>query len=73
MGTLLLGAITTGNPETFTAGSGYLLEASVSAEPGTKVIVEDQIQATAEAASASASLGTADNWAAGLAAFKAGP
>jgi hypothetical protein len=26
-GDLLLGAITTGNPETFTAGSGYLIEA----------------------------------------------
>jgi hypothetical protein len=70
-GELLLGAIMTGNPATFTAGSGYMIEESVPAEPGTKLIAEDQIQATAGAATASATLGTAEFWAAGIAAFKA--
>jgi hypothetical protein len=43
----------------------------VPAEPNTKLIAEDQTQTTAGKASASASLGAADFWAAGLAAFKA--
>jgi hypothetical protein len=70
-GDLLLGAIMTADAETFTAGSGYRIEESVPAEPNTKLIAEDQTQATAGASSASASLGAADFWAAGLAAFKA--
>jgi hypothetical protein len=56
---------------TFAAGSGYGIEESVPAEPNTKLIAEDRIQATAGASSASALLGAADYWAAGLAAFKA--
>src|ERR1019366_286446 len=68
---LLLGAIMTSDAGTFTAGSGYRIEGSVPAEPNTKLIAEDQKQATAGASSASASLGGADFWAAGLAAFKA--
>ena len=70
-GDLLLGAIMTGNPASFTAGSGYIIKESVPAEPGTKLIVEDQIQATAGATTASATLGAVDFWAAGVAAFKA--
>jgi hypothetical protein len=69
-GELLLGAVMTGNPEIFTGGSGYQIEESVPGEPGTKLMVEDQIQAIAGAATVSASLGAADDWAAGLAAFK---
>ena len=71
-GDLLLGVIDTADPETFTAGSGYVAEQLVPAEPGTKLLVEDQIQATAGAASASATLGASDPWGALLAAFKAG-
>jgi galactose oxidase-like protein/IPT/TIG domain-containing protein/PKD domain-containing protein len=69
-GDLLLGAIMTANSATFTAGTGFIIEESVPAEPGTKLIAEDQIQARAGAATASASLGAADFWAAGVAAFK---
>ena len=70
-GDLLLGVIMTSDPEAYTAGSGYRMEESVPAEPGTKLITEDQTQASAGAVSASATLGAADMWAAGLAAFKA--
>jgi len=69
-GDLLLGAIMTANPATFTAGTGFVIEESVPAEPGAKLIAEDEIQATAGAAMASATLGAADIWAAGVAAFK---
>ena len=72
-GDLLLGAIITGNPTTFTAGIGYTIEESVPAQPGAKLMVEDQIQATTGAAAASATLGTADFWGAGVAAFKRAP
>jgi hypothetical protein len=70
-GDLLLGAIMTANSETFTAGAGYKIEESAPAEPGTKLIVVDQIQTTAGAASTGATLGEADFWGAGVAAFKA--
>jgi hypothetical protein len=69
-GDLLLGAILTANPAVFTAGSGYTLEETAPAEPGTKLIAEDQIQAAAANAAATATLGGADDWAAGVAAFK---
>ena len=69
-GDLLLGTIMTADPETYTAGIGDPIEESVPAEPGTKLITEDQVQATAGAAAASATLGGADAWAAGIAAFK---
>ena len=70
-GDLLLGAIVTANAASYAAGSNYKIEESVPAAPNTKLIAEDQVQGTAGAVTASASLGTADNWAAGLAAFKA--
>jgi hypothetical protein len=69
-GDLLLGAIMTADPSNFTAGSGYSILEGVPAEPGTKLIAEYQIQGTAGSTTASATLGTADNWAAGIAAFK---
>ena len=71
-GDLLLGAIMTSDAATFTAGSGYKIEESVPAEPNTKLVAEDQVQAIAETVSASATLGGPDFWAAGVAAFKAG-
>jgi hypothetical protein len=71
-GDLLLGAIMTADAETYTAGIGYRIEESVPAEPGTKLITEDQVQAAAGAAAASATLGMANPWAAGIAAFKSG-
>jgi len=69
-GDLLLGAVLTGNGENFTAGTGYLIEERVPAEPGTKLIVEDQVQPASGTASANVSLGAADSWGAAIAAFK---
>src|SRR5208283_3968745 len=70
-GDLLLGAIMTSDVETYTAGSGYNIEERVPAVPNTKLIAEDQIQGNSGTTSVSASLGAADLWAGGLAAFKA--
>src|SRR5438477_9603273 len=70
-GDLLLGAIMTGNPATFGAGSGYIIEERVPAAPNTKLITEDRIQGAAGAAAASASLGGTDVWGAAVAAFRA--
>ena len=70
-GDLLVGEVVTNNTATFTAGTSYTIKELVPAEPSTKLIAEDQIQTTAGAASASASLAASDNWGAGLAAFKA--
>jgi len=69
-GDLLLGAVATTNPASFTAGSGYTIEEFVGVEPGTKLIAEDQIQASAGSASATASLAGSDAWGSVLAAFK---
>ncbi len=70
-GDLLLGTIMTGNGRSFTAGSGYKIEDSVPALPNAKLIVEDQIQASAGATLANATMNTADDWGAAFAAFKA--
>ena len=54
----------------FNAGNGYTVEERVPAEPNTKLIVEDQRQSIAGAASAGASLGASDGWGAVLVAFR---
>ncbi len=69
-GDLLLGEIVTANAATYTAGSGYKIEDFVPAEPNTKLIGEDQIQAAAGNASANAIIGASDSWGAVFAAFK---
>jgi hypothetical protein len=69
-GDLLLGAFTTGDPETFTAGGGYTLKESVPAAPSTKLMVEDQVQGAAGTASVNATLGGTDNWGVVVAAFR---
>src|SRR5438445_400141 len=69
-GDLLLSAIVTVNPATFTAGTPYTIEEFVPAEPNTKLIVEDTTQNAAGTASASASLAAADSWGAGLVAIR---
>ena len=69
-GDLLLGAMASTNAQTFTAGSGYTTEDFVPAT-GTKLITEDQIQAAAGAASATATLSSSDTWGAVLVAVKA--
>ncbi len=70
-GDLLLGAILTGNPATFTAAAGYTIEEGVPASPNTKLAAEDQIQAAAGSVSAGVTFGSSDSWGVGLAAFKA--
>jgi hypothetical protein len=70
-GDLLLGAFATANAASFTAGSGFAVEARVPAAPNSKLMAEDQIQATAGSVSANATLNTSDNWGAVLATFKA--
>jgi len=75
-GDLLLGGIKTGSPDNYTAGSGYTIEEFVPAEPNTKLIAEDKIQASPGSATADGTLSFTDNWSAVLAAFKsasAGP
>ena len=69
-GDLVLGEIVTGNPATFTAGSGYTIEELAPAEPNTKLIVEDQRQTIAGTTLAGASLATSDQWGAILVAFR---
>src|SRR6266404_961940 len=69
-GDLLLGAIMTGNPASFTAGTGFRIEDFVPAEPNTKLVSEDQLQTVIGPASAMATLGASDPWGAALAAFK---
>lgn len=69
-GDLVLGTILTANPATFTAGSGFLIEATAPAEPNSKVMVEDGVQSLAGPVSAAASLASSDSWGAAIAAFK---
>src|SRR5256885_17070732 len=69
-GDLLLGEIVTANPASFNSGSGYTIEERVPVEPNTQLIVEEQRQSIAGAASAGASLGASDGWGAVLVAFR---
>ena len=69
-GDLLLGTIVTTNGETFTAGGNFTIEESSPAAPNTKLVAEDMLQTTAGTVSAGVSLSGADNWGAGLAAFR---
>src|SRR2546430_5693190 len=71
-GDLLLGVIATANPATFTNGASFIAEERVPAEPSSKLFVEDRIQTSTGTISASASLGSSDQWGALLASFKAG-
>src|SRR6267142_41705 len=70
-GDLLLGTIATADAATITAGSGFTLRVFVPAQPNTKLVTEDQVQATAGTTSATASLAASGNWGVVLAAFKA--
>ena len=71
-GDLLLGVIATANPATFTNGASFIAEERVPAEPSSKLFVEDRVQTSTGTISASASLGSSDQWGALLASFKAG-
>jgi hypothetical protein len=69
-GDLLLAAVTTELEATVGAGTGYTIEDSVPAAPNTKLIAETRILATAGTSAATATLPTADQWGAALAAFR---
>ncbi|PYU10259.1 MAG: hypothetical protein DMG37_20930, partial [Acidobacteria bacterium] len=69
-GDLLLGTVVTPNADTFTAGTGYVIEESVPSASAAKLIVEDQIQSAAGPVSATATVSPSDAWAVGLAAFR---
>ena len=72
-GDLMLAGLSAADQRTFTAGSGWALEESVPAAPGTKLAVEDQIVSTAGLVSASATLSSSDPWATVVAGFRAAP
>jgi uncharacterized repeat protein (TIGR01451 family) len=69
-GDLVIGLVSTANPRTFTAGSGYVIQEQVPAAPNAKLLVEDQRQLAAGAVTASASLNSSDIWGAVVAAFR---
>jgi hypothetical protein len=69
-GDLVLGAILSADPDTWTAGAGFSLAQSVPAAPNAKLIDESWVQTAAGLASANAILGASDPWGAGMAAFK---
>ncbi len=72
-GDLLLGASTTSDENTVTAGPGYTIEELIPTPPGTRLTAEDQIQTLAGPTSASLTLGAVKDWTMGLAAFKKAP
>ena len=69
-GDLVVGVFSTQSGRTFTAGSGSTIREAVSAAPSTNLMVQDRIQATAGAVTATATLNTPDIWGAAIAAFK---
>ncbi len=69
-GELYLGVFSTQSYRTYTAGNGYTIREAVSAAPSTALMVEDMVQATAGANSASATLSSSDIWAGAVAVFK---
>jgi hypothetical protein len=72
-GDLVIGLISTAEPATFTAGSGYTIEERVPAAPNAKFVLEDRVLATPGSVFASATLGSGDIWGALVAAFRPAP
>ncbi len=70
-GDLVIGILSTANPRTFTAGSGYVIQERVPVAPNTKLVAEDRIQATAGSVLANGTLNASDTWGAAVAAFRA--
>jgi uncharacterized repeat protein (TIGR01451 family) len=71
-GDLVLGLFSTAEAATFTAGAGAVIQERVPAAPGTKLAVQDLLQASAGPISAQATMAAAQPWAAAVAAFRAG-
>jgi uncharacterized repeat protein (TIGR01451 family) len=70
-GDLILGMLSTADSTTHTAGSGFVMQERVPFT-GTKLSVEDRIQASAGSITATGSFGSSQRWAALVAAFTAG-
>jgi len=70
-GDFLLGALMSLNGHSLTGSGGYTFEQFIPGAPSTKLSTEDQVQTASGTASANATLGFADNWMMGLAAFRA--
>ena len=70
-GDLIVGMVSTANPATFTAGSGYTIQERVPAS-GSKLMVEDRLQATPGSVNVTGTLSASDTWGAAAAAFRAG-
>jgi hypothetical protein len=68
-GDLALGMISTANPAIVTAGSSFTIQEQVPASPNAKLVIEDQILATAGLIGAGASLASSDVWSASVATF----
>jgi hypothetical protein len=71
-GDLTLGFGITANPATFSVVTPWKIEDTVPAEPGSKLVIADHVQAGAGAISFSSSLSASDNWSAVVASFKPG-
>jgi hypothetical protein len=70
-GDLILGNISTANPNSYTPGTGFTGEQYVPALPNTKLLAEDMIQPGAGVVASSATINASDQWAATVAAFRA--
>ncbi|HKW64922.1 MAG TPA: Ig-like domain-containing protein, partial [Candidatus Acidoferrum sp.] len=69
-GDLLFGTVSTADAATWTAGTSYTIRDQIPSPPNAKFITEDQIQAAAGTAAATATLAASGNWGVVFAAFK---
>ena len=69
-GEFALGIIMTARPRNLYGRNRIQGEELVPAAPNAKMVVEDLIRSASESVAASATLGAANNWAAGMATFK---
>ena len=69
-GDLVLGMMSTADPRTFTAGSGFTIQELVPPAPYAKLAVETRVQPAAGAVSASGTLSSSNTWSAAFAAFR---
>jgi uncharacterized repeat protein (TIGR01451 family) len=66
---LVIGYGEVSDGSTFTAGSGFTLDGSVPASPGTKLAIEHRVSPTAGSQTAGFTIGGTQAWAAGVATF----
>ncbi len=70
-GDLIIGVLTSANPQTVTAGAGFTIQDRVPASPNSKLITEDARQSVAGPIAASGTFSSGDQWGALVVAFKA--